>query len=99
MERIFYEADVTLKKEIWDNSKKVKKGTKFVDGKCFDGKYQPDTAEVNRTEKQLKSDKKALKEEADRKKEEAKKKKKEEKERLKKEENSGPSSNNDNVPL
>ena len=39
-------ADVTLKRVIWNGSRKVPKGTEFVDEECYEGKYQPDHADV-----------------------------------------------------
>ena len=38
-------AQVTLKKLIWDGSKKVDKGTVFEDDNCFEGKYNKATAD------------------------------------------------------
>lgn len=58
---VYFEADIELLKEIWDGQKKVPAKTKFVDKKCFAKKYHPDTAIVEKTEKQLESDKVAAK--------------------------------------
>jgi len=44
--RDFFEARVTLKRIIWNGTRKVPSGTVFIDHECFEGKYQPGTADV-----------------------------------------------------
>ena len=39
-------ARITLKRLIWDGAKKLPAGTVFVDKECFNGKYNPNTADV-----------------------------------------------------
>jgi hypothetical protein len=46
MSKKIEKARVKLLKRIWNGVQMVDAGTEFVDEKCFEGKYHPDTAEV-----------------------------------------------------
>lgn len=46
-----YAAKVTYLTTVWDGRGKRESGYSFLDENCFDGKYLPDTAKVEKPEK------------------------------------------------